>query len=138
MIRVISGSLAVAVLGAVTVVGAQSSAQPVQQLTRKPATTVSGCLKAGSTPGTFVLEEGTVVKQESNAAVQPASRPTGTAGTAKGTYRLVGIVPPGVDLSKLLNHKVEVVGPVTEPAPNETRPPNINMHTFKDVASTCR
>lgn len=49
-------------------------------------------LKAGSTPGAFVLEG--KVKEVANGAVQPASRPTGTAGTAKRTYTLVGLVPP--------------------------------------------
>lgn len=138
MIRVVTGSFAVAVLGAVTVAGAQkNSSQPVQQLNRAPDTTLSGCLKAGSTPGTFVLEQGTVVKQGSNAAVQPANRPTGTAGTAKRTYTLVGTVPPGIDLLKHLNHQVEVVGPVSEPAPGEKKAPKINMYKFKQVTSTC-
>lgn len=129
MIRVITGGFVVAVLGAVTVVGAQSSAQPGQQIARQPETTLSGCLKAGSAPSTFVLEEGAVVKQESNAA---------STGTAKRTYRLIGMVPPGVDLSRHLNHKVEVVGTITEPAPNETRSPSINMFKFQEVASACR
>jgi hypothetical protein len=102
-----------------------------------PETTLSGCLKPGSTPNTFVLE-GAVVKQAPTAAVQTASRSTDTSGAAKRSYALTGMVPPGVNLSTHANQEVEVVGVVFEPPSGEKKDPKMNMRTFKQIAPTCR
>jgi hypothetical protein len=47
---------------------------------------------------------------------------------------LGGIVPPGVNLSQHVNHKVEVAGTISESADKSM---NVSMHSFKMVAATC-
>ncbi len=134
MLRIITGSLAVAVLGAVAIVGAQSSSRNAQQTSSVPETTLSGCLKPGPAPNTYILEAAQA-KQDTSAAGQ---RPVGTSGAVKRTYTLTGQVPPGVKLSEHANQKVEIVGVVVGPAPGEKQDPKMNMRLFKQVAARCQ
>jgi hypothetical protein len=68
--------------------------------------TFSGCLKPGATPGTYILTDATEVR--AGAAASPAAR--GTTGATK-SFNLTA-VSVGEDLSKHLNHKIEVSGTV--------------------------
>lgn len=130
MTRMLVASFAVASLCTV-VRGAQAQNKSSSEPTRTQTQTVTGCLKTAATPGTFELANATETK--------PAGSPAGTSGAAaasKGTYAIVGIVPPGVNLSQHVNHKVELTGVPGDPA-LAGKTPKFNMHTFKMVAATC-
>lgn len=131
MTRVLVAGFAVVFLCTV-VSGAQARNQSSSEQTRTQTQTVLGCLKTAATPGTFELANATEVK--------PAGSPTGTSGAAaasKKTYAIVGIIPPGVNLSQHVNHKVELAGVPVDPA-LAGNTPKFNMHSFKMVAATCQ
>lgn len=131
MTRVLAAGFAVVSLCTV-VSGAQARNQSSSEQTRTQTQTVSGCLKTAATPGTFELANATEAK--------PGGGPTGTSGGAaasKKVYAIVGIIPPGVNLSQHVNHKVELAGVPVDPA-LAGNTPKFNMHTFKMVAATCQ
>jgi len=70
--------------------------------------TYTGCLKAGSTPGTWILESAEVA-QRADAASAPSA--VGTSGAAKMTFNLAPAAT--IDLKPHADHKVEVVGLVS-------------------------
>lgn len=130
MTRVLVASFAVVALS-VVFLSAQAQNPSSGQPARTQTQTVTGCLKTAATPGTFELANATEVK--------PAGSPTGTSGAAaasKKTYAIVGIIPPGVNLSQHVNHKVELAGVPVDPA-LAGNTPKFNMHTFKMVAAAC-
>jgi len=111
-------------------------------------TTISGCLKPGTSAGSFILTN----------AGMPAAAPGGTASAAQGTtgsaksYAVVA--KPGTDLTKHVNHKIEVTGTVS--ASNNASKPStasapatssvgaaaqptetFNVDSFKMVATAC-
>jgi len=145
MVRLVTGTVAAAILG-VAVVAAQEPvpqkpAQPpaVQRPAQPPQpsevkgdnVTVSGCLRSGTTPGSWILAEASLAPP---AGGDP--RPAGTTGATK-SYALMA--KPSEDLSKHSGHKIEVTGSVSpsiakEPtAPKET----LNVQSFKMVSATC-
>jgi hypothetical protein len=103
---------------------------------------MSGCLKPGTSAGSFILSNAEMPVSADSAT--PAAQ--GTAGSMK-TYTVV--TKPDMDLSKHVNHKIEVTGTVsaskasTTPAsqtssvaaaqPAET----FNVDSFKMVAMAC-
>lgn len=109
-------------------------------------TTISGCLKPGTSADTFILTNAGMAAAAGGAA--PAAQ--GTTGSTK-SYAVV--VKPGTDINKHVNHKIEVTGtvsastsaskPSTTPAsetpsvgaaqPTET----FNVESFKMVAMAC-
>jgi hypothetical protein len=110
--------------------------------------TLTGCLQAGTTPGTFTLTNATTSQRAS--ADKPTEPPTatpteeavGTSGKAK-TYDLTA--KTGVDLSAHVGHKVEVT---TEPAAAKgaesstttemkTATPKLTVSAIKHVSPTC-
>jgi hypothetical protein len=126
--------------------------QPSQQKPPQPSekaetkVTVAGCLKPGTLPGSWTLEN---VEMASAAPAGAETKPgeKGTAGTAgtKKTYTLS--VKPGEDLKAHTNHKIEVTGTVSQAstAPSTTPgavqgvtpPQTFNMESFKMVSATC-
>jgi len=143
-------TIATGILGAAAVLGAQTPGQqpsadrPTSQTaTEANKVTISGCVKPGASAGSFIL---------SNAAIAPAAPgreaapTTGTAGSTK-SYNVV--VKPGEELSKHLNHKIEVTGTVSASRPpsastTTTAPPaadqpteTVTVQSFKMVAIAC-
>ena len=136
-------------VAAIAVVGAQAPASQ-QPTTQKPAAagnkvTVSGCLKPGTTAGTWTLDNAEMASAAS--AQKPAGASSGTAGTAgaKQTYTLVA--KAGQDLKPHANHKIEVTGTVDKASetPRGTSgaaggtmaKQELNVESFKMVAATC-
>src|SRR5688572_17085576 len=89
-----------------------------QPSTQKPTTpasstmsgdkvTYTGCIKAGTTEGTWVLENA-----ETQKAGAPASGAVGTSGTSKMSLNLDPAA--SVNLKGHANHKVELVGTVSK------------------------
>ena len=154
---------AAATLAVVAIAGAQTTTQPpaaqppsadrptAQQPAAQPSQaenkiTVSGCLKQGAAGSNFILADASAVSA-AGAAGQAKPEAVGTAGMKK-TYNLAA--KPGEDLSKHVNHRIEVTGAVSaaraEPpaaggaakpeasaAPTET----LNVQSFKMVAASC-
>lgn len=143
-------TIATGILGASAILGAQAPApQPpadrpaAQSATEANKVTISGCVKPGAAADSFVL---------SNAVTTPAApgretAPTiGTTGSTK-SYNIV--VKPGEELSKHVNHKIEVTGTLSASRPptaasSATAPPaadqpteTVTVQSLKMVAMTC-
>jgi len=169
MRRTAIGTLMALMAGAVMVVAQdapqQGNAQPPSSAAQKSSSTVdksvtyTGCLESGAAPGSYVLNNATEVKQTSTAAQSPAgaaSASKSTSTTSGQSFKLTG-VPAGFDLAANLNHKIEVIGmisetsstaePRTQPQPNEPRTEpqaqaSANMKSFslksaKSLADRC-
>ncbi|HEY7448772.1 MAG TPA: hypothetical protein VH702_11525 [Vicinamibacterales bacterium] len=149
MVRVFTGTLAAAVLGAVTMVGAQAPAAPPQappkpadQVDRaQPQTsaktqTITGCVEKGSGADSFVLAESSAAAAPAPGA-KPGEKPAGTTGATK-SYALMA--KPTEDLSKHVNHKIEVTGTVSAaPSAAPGSPKEVlNVQSIKMVAATCQ
>jgi hypothetical protein len=112
----------------------QPSAPAPEKSTAANKATYTGCLKPGTTPGSWILESA-----ESAAA---ASAPVGTSGAMKTTLSLSA--KPGTDLKPHANHKIEVVGtvapakPSSDPAAAPSAPrQELTVESLKMVAATC-
>src|SRR5512145_338608 len=99
--------------------GLAAQTPPADQKKAEPAksyektVTITGCLRAGETPNSFVLAN---VKDEAASkatAATPATPPTGTAGAsssmAAGEVKLIG-APASLDLAKHVGHTVAITG----------------------------
>jgi hypothetical protein len=107
--------------------------------------TVTGCLKTGDQPDTFVLSDLKWSKEKDKAV--------GTSGSAAApisasSLKLIG--SPSTKLSEHVNHTVEVSGmisdikadrPATPPSPSDPprakADPTLNVKTVSMVSSTC-
>jgi hypothetical protein len=73
--------------------------------------TVTGCVREGDTPNSFVLANAdlSALERSGSSSSTPPSTAAGTAGTtaASGTIQLIS---PSVDLKQHVGHKVEVTG----------------------------
>ena len=88
---------------------AQQPARPAETSTMAAnKVTYTGCLKSGSTPGTWILESAEVAPK-ADAASAPSA--VGTSGAAKMSFNLDPAAT--VNLKPHANHKVEVVGVVS-------------------------
>ena len=122
---------------------AQSTSQAAQAQEikeKEKVVTVTGCLRAGEEPSTFVLSS---VKWHDKTPAGTST--TGTAGTAgasdKGTtgatLRLVGS-PSGVRLSEHVGHMVEITGVIIDevlPRPSASMPDPVTTGTGGDQTS---
>ena len=79
--------------------------QTAKQNEKTKTTTLTGCVAAGTEPGTFTL---TNVTREAGATTKSA--PAGTSGTAKPMADSVMLMGNKVDFSKHVGHKVSVTG----------------------------
>ena len=136
MTRRLAASFAMAALST-ALLRAQAPAKPASAVIEPVKTqTVTGCLKtSAATPGRYELTDATEATIVDGKA---ESKPKGTTGSAaaKKTYGVVGIVPPGVDLSKHVSHKVELSGAVVDPALVGDAL-KFDMHSLKMIAATC-
>ena len=155
-------TIAAGILGTTATLGAQAPSQqsPADRPTNPPAVqqprpqpnetqpkevTINGCLKPGLSPGSFILADAGI------APAMPAGEnaPAASKGTTGSTKRYDLVVKPGDDLTKHVNHKIEVTGTVSA-----SRPPNVpaaeaspaaaaqptemlTVQAFKMVAATC-
>jgi len=154
-------TVATGILGAAAVLGAQAPGQqapadrpttnqPTIERPLQPSETkgtkvaISGCLKPGASAGSLILSN--AVMAPAAPAGRDAMPTTGTAGSTK-SYNVVA--KAGEDLSKHLNHKIEVTGslsasrPPSPPAPEAASPApdrpaeTLTVETFKMVAAAC-
>ncbi|HWP99757.1 MAG TPA: hypothetical protein VNK92_04745 [Vicinamibacterales bacterium] len=134
--------------------GAQSSDPQKQKQKAKPSTaaektvTISGCLREGDQPGTYVLANADLSALRTEPATGTPAGTTGTAATT-GTVRLIGT--GGVNLKEHVGHRVEITGTVA-PAGEQARgttgtpsaaeagkekEPRVNVKSLKHVSNTC-
>ena len=148
MVRVFTGTLAAAVFRAVALVGAQqppaqppaAPQKPAEQSAPRPQSdaktqTITGCVEKGTGTDSFVLaESGTAAAPAPGA--KPGEKPAGTTGASK-SYALMA--KPTEDLSKHVNHKIEVTGTVSaSPSSAPGQPKEVlNVQSIKMVATTC-
>jgi hypothetical protein len=140
-------------LAALCAVGlsAQTPAQqPAQSQPMKDdkAVTVTGCLKAGATPGTFELADAKWDKGASSATGTSGAAGAAAAGAsaaAKPSIKLTG-TPSGAKLDDHVGHTVQITGkmaPASGTAGTSGTPgsaaagPALNVETVKMVSSTC-
>lgn len=122
--------------------------QPAQPAAQKAATvTFSGCLKPGASAGSFILADAAAVPAPSAGAAKPEPQARGTTGATKSYNLMPG--KTGDDLSKHMNHRIEVTGTVSPAAPGASAPATppaggtpqptetVNIQTFKMVSATC-
>jgi len=142
-------TVAIALLGSVAL-GAQAPTQqaPAQSTAPKPATvTFSGCLKPGASAGSFILADASAAPAPSAEAAKPEPEARGTTGATK-SYNLMQPAKTGDDLSKHMNHKIEVRGTVSASAPSASAPATppagapqptetLNIQTFKMLSAAC-
>jgi len=143
-------TLATGILGAAAVLGAQAPGQqpPVDRPANQPATevnkvTISGCVKPGASADAFILSNAVTTPSAPGRATAPT---TGTAGSTK-SYNIVA--KPGGELSKHVNHKVEITGTLTASRPPSASAPaasppatdqpaeTVTVQSFKMVAVAC-
>jgi hypothetical protein len=124
--------------------------------------TYVGCVKAGTTPGTFILESAELSPAAgagaAGAAAGAAASPSAAVGTSGNTKMTFNLTPKaGTDLSAHANHKMEFVGTLAPAAPaasatasgagagatatasTSTRPTQtLTIDSFKMVSTTCQ
>ena len=123
--------------------------QPPEQRAAPPAekkpnqVMVSGCLKPGTSAGSLILTN-------AGLATGADSTPPATQGTTGSTKSYTIVPKPGEDLSKHINHKIEVTGTVSAlklsnvpaPDPSSVAGPQpteaLTVQTFKMVAMACQ
>jgi hypothetical protein len=118
-------SAGLALFAAATLAAQTSAPQTQPQTSKEKIVTVTGCLRNGEEPGTFVLSN---LKWKDN-----TDRPTGTSGTTaadeKGTsgatLRLVGSAV-ATQLSEHVGHSVELTGVIIDEPDQPAPPPNRN------------
>jgi hypothetical protein len=120
---------------------AQQPARPAETSTMAAnKVTYTGCLKPGTTPGTWILESAEVA-QRTDAASAPSA--VGTSGAAKMSFTLEPAAT--VNLKPHANHKIEVVGlvsPAKSGADVAASTPGVarqqfSVESMKMVSSSC-
>lgn len=142
-------TVATVILGAAAILGAQAPGQqpPADRPTNQPTVegnkaTISGCLKPGASPGSFILSNAVTVPVAPGGGAAPA---TGTTGSTK-SYNIVA--KSAEDISKHLNHKIEVTGALSKSQPPSAAPgaappaadqpaETVTVRSFKMVAMAC-
>ena len=106
--------------------------------------TITGCVRPGAAADSFVLAESSAAAAPAPApGAAPAAKPAGTTGATK-SYALVA--KAGDDLSKHVNHKIEVTGTVSAAPPASSASPAaatqpkeaLNVQSIKMVAANCQ
>ncbi|HET7157763.1 MAG TPA: hypothetical protein VFI62_02135 [Burkholderiales bacterium] len=116
---------------------AQAPARPSESMAANKAT-YTGCLKPGTTAGTWILESAEVAAK---AGAAPSA--VGTSGASKTTFTLEPAAT--VNLTPHANHKVEVVGIVSpakagadaSPAGAQAPKQQFSVESLKMVSATC-
>ena len=139
MKKVITGTFAAALFAVGVSAQTPAAGQPPQDAkdtAAKPAT-VTGCLKAGDTPDSFMLSD---LKWKDDKAVGTAGATTPAAPPVSATsLKLVGS-----KLSDHVGHTVEVTGTIAAKADKAADPaarpaaPALNVSNIKMIAATCQ
>jgi hypothetical protein len=132
---------------------AQSPAAP-KAAAAANTTTITGCVKPGTSAGTYILAS--AAPSSASGAAGAASDVRGTSGSMSKDYNLT--LKASDDFSKHVNHKVEVTGTVSpasasgassspaggaagagaSPSASSAKPSDtITVSSFKMVAATC-
>ena len=113
--------------------------------------TYTGCLKPGTTPGTWILDSAELAKSMgagSASAATPGAGAVGTSGVTKSTFTL-NTKPDSPDLKPHANHKIEVTGSVSAAKATASASPagatasvtpagkDFAVESFKMVSTTC-
>jgi hypothetical protein len=121
----------------------QQPAKPSESSSAANKVTYTGCVKPGSAPGSWILEN-------AEAAAKPGASASsvGTSGASKMTFSLTP--SSSVDLKPHANHKIEVVGTVSAAKPSASADPSappsaasaapkqaISVESVKMVSATC-
>ena len=140
MKKVITGTFAAALfaVGVAAQTPAPAASQPMQDAKDAAKTaTVTGCLKAGDTPDSFMLSD---LKWKDEKAV-------GTAGTpATPPVSATSLKLTGSKLSDHVGHTVEVTGTIAAKADKAADPaarpaaaqPSLNVSNIKMISATCQ
>jgi hypothetical protein len=113
---------------------AQEPARPSESSTAASKVTYTGCVKPGTTPGTWILESAEV-------AAKPGAAP-GAVGTS-GAKTTLSLQPASsVNLTPHADHKVEVVGIVSPAKAGADAAPGapkqqFSVESLKMVSATC-
>jgi len=133
---------------AVGLAAQQPPQTPSQTADKDKTVTLTGCVRAGDQPGSFVLANAKADDKTPGA--------TGTSGTTatpdakaleNATLRLIG-APASVNLSEHVGHTVQVTGTVapsekamggsgTDPAKSDKPEKGLNVRTVTMVSSSC-
>jgi hypothetical protein len=109
--------------------------------------TYTGCLKPGTTPGSWTLENAGIAA--AGTASTTADRPVATSGVAASKETLGLTAKPTDNLTPHANHKIEVTGtlnpslampstPDTAPSTASSAPrQSLAIDSFKMVSATC-
>jgi hypothetical protein len=110
---------------------AQEPATPMPEKSAVSKVTYTGCVKPGTAPETWILENAEVAR--------PGQTTTATSGTTKPTFNLTTKV--GTDLKPHANHKIEVVGTVAPAKPGavsaQPARQEFTVESIKMVSTTC-
>ena len=163
MRRVFTAVMLAAACASLTAQSTQPLASPSSQeaATQKPPVlTVSGCLRNGEDPSTFVLANVKWLDKSDKASTEkpPSVGTTGTDADSSGeTLRLVG-TPSGVRMSEHVGHTVEITGTLVDeaaprpkaeadaPSAQSAQPPRqpapksghtMNVRTIKLIGENC-
>jgi hypothetical protein len=125
MQRILTAALFSTLVSVALSARAGQTAQSQEAKDKQPLVTVTGCLRSGEEPSTFVLSN---VKwlNKGTAETKPPEA-TGTAGkdapSSGATLRIVGS-PSGVRMSEHVGHMVEITGTIIDEAGAQpSRPP---------------
>lgn len=94
----------------------QQPATPPSESSMKASTvSYTGCLKPGTTPGTWILDSAELAREmgagSASAPTTPSAGAVGTSGVSKSTFTL-NTKPDAQDLKPHANHKIQVTGTV--------------------------
>jgi len=126
------------VLGGLAIVATSAVSLPLARAdSQAPASTLTGCLRAGSAAGVYLLR---------GAAIEGRGGKPDSGATPLEDFLLVS-VPDSIDLGSLLNHRVAVTGGVSSSKEGPTPPPGANtaeralkriaVQGVREVASNC-
>ena len=124
----------------------QPQSQPAESKDAAKNVTVTGCLKAGDTPESFMLSD---LKWGSDKAVGTAG--SGAPAISATSLKLVGS-PSSGKLADHVGHTIEVTGsiekadkapsaaadPAAKPPASSSSAPALNVRNVKMVAATCQ
>ena len=157
MRRLLTAAIVAAICNTGLAAQSAQTAQTKDETQKVPVLTVSGCLRNGEEPSTFVL---TNVKWLDKSSTEKSA--VGTSGsdadTSGATIRLVG-TPSGVRMSEHVGHTVEITGTLIDevapkpkadaaaPADQAAQPPSqqpapksghtMNVRTIKMIGENC-
>jgi hypothetical protein len=141
MKKVITGTFAAALFAVGVSAQTPAASQPTQDTKDAAKTaTVTGCLKAGDTPDSFMLSD---LKWKDDKAVGTA----GSATPATPPVSATSLKLVGSKLSDHVGHTVEVTGTIAkadkpaaaaDPAARPAAAASLNVSNIKMIAATCQ